>query len=201
MSGLPEDHARAAATPSEIARARWGLDRVRLVHDGGDDDGDLGRALQRHLRHLPVVMLQDRLLPGAMLAEFLAVGPGGVTVIVRAGGLSGPLRVERLRGVFGACAELLRDGAAADRTALLQPVSARVDAVRGLTGPEADVAGALCLGDDAGPDLLHPLHVGALLVGGPRPVARLCARQGRLTDVEVAVLVDLLHAACPAALL
>jgi hypothetical protein len=163
------------------------------------EETDPARRLQRHLRHLPVVMLQDRALPGGVLAEFIAVGPGGTTVIVDAGLVGGPLRVECLRGAFGAHAELLRDGAATDRTALLAPVVCRVAAIRRLVGDDGRVSGALCLGPD-GPEALRPLHVGDLLVGGPRAVAAHCAREGRLTDTEVATLVAALDAACPAAL-
>src|SRR4051812_11804943 len=65
--------------PSAAARAglRWGLERVLTAHarEAGEER-DLARTLQRALRHLPVVMLHDRLLPGGMLAEHLAVGPG-----------------------------------------------------------------------------------------------------------------------------
>jgi hypothetical protein len=202
MDGLP--HPRPSTpvpTAGERARTRWGIDRVRLLHqsDGGEE-ADLARALQRHLRHLPVVMFHDRLLPGGALAEFIAVGPGGITAIARAGRLAGPLRVERLRGMFGAYAELLRDGTAADRTALLAPVAARVTAVRLLVGDDAPVGGALCLGSDDGPEVLRPLMVGDLHVGSPRAVASFCAREGRLTDTEVAVLVDALDATCPSAL-
>jgi hypothetical protein len=190
----------AATTPAERARERWGIDRVRRLEQArAAEETDLARRLQRHLRHLPVEMLHDRLLPGGVLAEFLAVGPGGTTVIVDAGTVAGPLRVECLRGVFGAHAELLRDGSAADRTALLAPVAVRVAAIRRLVGGDAVVSGALCLGPD-GPEALRPLQVGDLLVGGPRTVAAHCARQGRLTDTEVAALVDALDAACPAAL-
>jgi hypothetical protein len=199
MDRLPQQRASASdTTASERAHARWGIDRVRLVHQ--DEETDLARPLQRHLRHLPVVMFHDRVLPGGALAEFIAVGPGGITVIVRAGHVAGPLRVERLHGLFGAYAELLRDGAAADRTALLAPVAERVGAVRPLVGEDVDVAGALCLGADDGPEVLRPLLVGDLLVASPRAVASYCAREGRLTDTEVASLVDALDAACPSAL-
>src|SRR6185369_4884237 len=120
---------------------------------------DMARTLQRALRHLPVVMLHDRRLPGGLLAEHLAVGPGGVTVVAAwsAADLPGPLTVERLRGIFGARAELLRDGALADRTALVAPLRERVGVVRRVIEDLAPVVGALCLdgaGDDDPPALV-----------------------------------------------
>jgi hypothetical protein len=173
---------------------------MRLIHQPPEDDADLARALQRHLRHLPVVMLQDRLLPGGLLIDFLAIGPGGVTVIAEAGHIAWPLHVEHVRGVFGARAELLCDERAADRTALVAPVRARLMAVRRIVDGTASVQGALCLDDGAQPEPLRGLEVHGVLVGGPRAVAALSARQGRLVDTEVAALVDLLHATCPPAL-
>ncbi len=116
---------------ADRAELRWGLERVLLVHERAEAH-DLARVLQRALRHLPVVMLHDRRLPGGLLADHLAVGPGGVTVVAgwRASDVPAPLTVECLRGIFGARAELLRDGACADRTALVAPVRDRVIAVR-----------------------------------------------------------------------
>ena len=174
---------------------------MRLIHRApGDDDADLARRLQRHLRHLPVVMLEDRRLPCGLVVDFLAIGPGGVTVITDAGPVDAPLRVERLHGIFGASAELLRDRGAADRTALLWPILDRVTVVRNIVAGNAGVHGALCLDDRAVLQALRPLHAHGILVAGARSVARLAARQGRLVDTEVADLVDRLHAACPPAL-
>jgi hypothetical protein len=183
------------------AEVRWGLERVLLVHER-EDERDLARALQRALRHLPVVMLHDRLLPGGALIEHLAVGPGGVTVVARwsAGALPAPLQVERLRGMFGARGELLRDGAQADRTALVAPVRERVTAVRELLDELAPIEGALCLDGDEVAAHLHPLEVEGIVVAGPKAVAALAARDGDLHDYELAALVDLLDAALPPAL-
>jgi hypothetical protein len=200
-------HARAklegTQTPAaQRAGTRWGLDRVLLVHGvgGGEDQPDLARTLQRHLRHLPVVMLHDRVLPGGLLLEHLAVGPGGVTVVGEAGELAEPLRVECLRGVFGAHAELLCDGAAEDRTALVAPVGERVAAVREMIDAMAPVMGALCLDGDGEPQRLRSLRVEGILVGGPKAVAALAAREGNLHDYELTALVDLLDEVCPPAL-
>jgi hypothetical protein len=190
--------------PSAAVRAelRWGLERVLLLHEG-DDGGDLARALQRALRHMPVVMLHDRLLPGGLLAEHLAVGPGGVTVVAgwSAPDAPAPLQVERLRGIFGARADLLRDGACADRTALVAPVRERVVAVRGVIDEMAPVLGALCLAGDLGQVApLRPLEVDGIVVAGPKAIADLAAREGDLHDYELAALVDLLDATLPPAL-
>jgi hypothetical protein len=197
-SAVPE-----ALSAAERAELRWGLERVLLVHERGGAD-DLARVLQRALRHLPVVMLHDRRLPGGLLAEHLAIGPGGVTVVAAwsAPDLPGPLTVERLRGMFGARAELLRDGASADRTALVAPVLERIVAVRAVVDDLAPVAGALCLDGD-GPDevpSLRPLTVEGVVVGGPKAIAELAARDGDLHDYELTALVDLLDGALPPAL-
>jgi hypothetical protein len=191
--------------PSAAARAsaRWGLHRVLLVHGPPREheaDPDLARALQRALRHLPVVMLHDRLLPAGALLEHLAIGPGGVTVVASAVDVTEPLQVERLHGMFGAHAELLRDAAAADRTALVAPLREQVEAVRHLVDGFAPVAGALCLPADGAPQHLHALEVEGVLVAGPKGVAELVAREGDLRDYELAALVDLLDGLCPPAL-
>jgi hypothetical protein len=199
--GAPACGSLSAADRAEL---RWGWERVLQAHDAGEATGehDLARMLQRALRHLPVVMLHDRLLPGGLLAEHLAVGPGGVTVVGAwsAADLPGPLTVERLRGIFGARAELLRDGARADRTALVAPLRERVVAVRGVVDEIAPVEGALCLDGEEPVARLEPLIVEGVLIGGPKAVAELAARDGDLQDYELAALVDLLDAVLPPAL-
>jgi hypothetical protein len=204
-------HRNASSSPTEAetlsaaerADLRWGLERVLLVHQRGEQL-DLARVLQRALRHLPVVMLHDRRMPDGLLAQHVAVGPGGVTVVAgwSAADLPAPLTVERLRGIFGARAELLLDGAHADRTALVGPVRERVGAIRAVIADMAPVEGALCLDgeDEDAPPRLRPLTVEGVLVGGPKAVAELAARDGDLHDYELAALVDLLDAALPPAL-
>jgi hypothetical protein len=194
----------AAPNAAERAELRWGLERVLHVHAHRGEGADLARTLQRALRHLPVVMLHDRRLPGGLLAEHLAIGPGGVTVVAdwSAADLPGPLTVQRLRGIFGARAELLRDGACADRTALVAPVRERAEVVRRVIEDMAPVVGALCLDGarDDDPLPLRPVRVEGVLVGGAREVADLAARDGDLHDYELAALVELLDGALPPAL-
>jgi hypothetical protein len=199
--GAPADRDRSGPTAAQRAQARWGVDRVRLVHESDErDERDLARALQRRLRHLPVVMLHDRFAPGALLVEHLAIGPGGVTVVASAGELPEPLSVQRLRGMFGTHAELLCDGAAEDRTALVAPVRRRVAAVRAAIEDMTPVLGALCLPGDGEPQRLRSLQVAGVLIGGPKAVAALSAREGDLQDYELASLVDWLDQLCPPAL-
>ncbi|WCB95863.1 hypothetical protein DSM104299_04614 [Baekduia alba] len=193
----------AGADLSAAARAelRWGIERVLTTHGEGERR-DLARTLQRALRHLPVVMLHDRRLPGGLLAEHLAVGPGGVTVVAgwSAAELVEPLTVERLHGVFGARAELLRDGQRADRTALVAPLRERAVAIRAVIDEMAPVEAALCLDGSEAIARLRPLLVEGVVVGGPKAIAELAARDGDLHDYELAALVDLLDAALPPAL-
>lgn len=158
---------------------------------------DLARRLQHHLRHLPVVLLADRLLPGSVHTEFVGVGPGGVTVIAGAPRTRGPVRVEHVHGMFGARTDALRSGTR-DLTELLAPVQARAGIVTGLLGGAVRVTGALCLDDDA-PDAVRPLEAGGVVIGPARSVAALAARPGTLIDTEVTAIVDLLCAACPPA--
>lgn len=190
---------------AERADLRWGLERM-LLEQARDVDvarsRDLARTLQRALRHLPVVMLHDRRLPGGLLAEHLAVGPGGVTVV---GGWSlaevvQPLAVERLRGIFGARAELLRDGAREDRTALVAPLRERAVAIRVALDDYAPVAAAVCLDGEESVERLRPLLVEGVLIGGPKAVAELAAREGDLQDYELSALVELIDTALPPAL-
>jgi hypothetical protein len=191
----------AGLSAAERADLRWGLERVLLRHAAGG--GDLARSLQRALRHLPVVMLDDRRLPDGSLVEHLAVGPGGVTVVggLGAAELVEPLTVECLRGMFGARAELLRDGAAVDRTGVIAPLSARAAAVGALIDDMAPVLAGLCLdGSDEVVARLRPLTVSGVLIGGPKAIAELAARDGDLHDYELTALVDLLDGALPPAL-
>ncbi len=136
----------------------------------GVDEHDLARALQRALRHLPVVMLHDRLLPDGTLVEHLAIGPGGVTVVARWSAGEPPA------------------------------VRARVTAVQELMGELAAAEGALCLDGEESAARRHPLEVDGIMVAGPKAVAALAARDGDLRDYELTALVDFLDAALPPAL-
>jgi hypothetical protein len=139
------------------------------MHDCPDGH-DLARALQRALRHLPVVMLHDRLLPDGALVEHLAIGPGGVTVVARWSAGEPPA------------------------------VRARVTAVRELIDELAGVEGALCLNTEETAVRPHPLEVEGIVVAGPKAIAALAARDGDLRDYELTALVDFLDAALPPAL-
>jgi hypothetical protein len=189
---------------ADRADLRWGLERMLLEQTRDVDASrsrDLARTLQRALRHLPVVMLHDRRLPDGMLAEHLAVGPGGVTIVSgwSLAEVIQPLAVERLRGIFGTRAELLRDGASADRTALVAPLRERAVAIRRAIDEYAPVAAALCLDGEESVERLRPLVVEGVLIGGPKAVAELAAREGDLHDYELTALVELLDAALPPA--
>ncbi len=137
---------------------------------GGGDEHDLARALQRALRHLPVIMLHDRLLPDGPLVEHLAIGPGGVTVVARWSTGEPPT------------------------------IRARVTAVQEVVGELAAVEGALCLDTEEPAVAPHPLEVDGIVVAGPKAVAALAARDGDLRDYELTALVDFLDAALPPAL-
>jgi hypothetical protein len=136
----------------------------------GTDEHDLARALQRALRHLPVVMLHDRLLPDGPLVEHLAIGPGGVTVVARWSAGEPPA------------------------------VGPQVTAVQELIGELAAVEGALCLDAEEPAVRRRPLEVEGIMVAGPKAVAELAARDGDLRDYELAALVDYLDGALPPAL-
>jgi hypothetical protein len=197
-----QDQGCEKLSAAERADLRWGLERVLLRHAQGNGKRDLARALQRALRHLPVVMLHDRRLPNGQLIDHLAVGPGGMTVISGwpVADAPAPLTVERLRGIFGARADLLRDGACADRTALVGPVRLRMTSLAELVEDMVPVAGALCLEGEEPAVPLRPLEVEGVVVSGPRGIAALAAREGDLRDYELASLVDLLDAVLPVAL-
>ena len=160
---------------AERADFRWGLERVMMRHaEGTAEVRDLARELQRALRHLPVVMLHDRQLSAGLLVEHLAIGPGGVTLIAgwSAADAPAPLTVERLRGIFGARADLLRDGASADRTALVAPLlaahrgDARADRRHGARDRRAAAWRARSRRSRS-----RPLEVEGIVIAGPRAVA------------------------------
>jgi len=202
-----ESHAHRDRDPHSLSAAeradlRWGLERVLTQHAAGIPERDLARALQQALRHLPVVMLHDRLLPSGLVVEHLAIGPGGATVIAGwpVADLPAPLTVERLHGIFGARADLLRDGAAADRTALVGPVLERVAGVREVIDDWVSVESALCLDGDEPTARLRSLVVAGVTLAGPRAIAELAARDGDLHDYELASLVDVLDGALPPSL-
>ncbi|MET0604582.1 MAG: hypothetical protein ABW167_21535 [Baekduia sp.] len=134
------------------------------------DEHDLARALQRALRHLPVVMLHDRLLPGGALVEHLAIGPGGVTVVARWSTGEPPA------------------------------VGALATEVQELIGELASVEGALCLDAEETAVRQQPPEVGGTMVAGPKAIAALAARDGDLRDYELSALVDFLDATLPPAL-
>lgn len=160
---------RGCFSAVDRAQALWGVERVVLMDDGPDGH-DLARALQRALRHLPVVMLHDRLLPGGTLLEHLAIGPGGVTVVARWSAEEPPA------------------------------VRARVAAVQELIGELAVVKGALCVDGEEVATRLHPLEADGIVVARSKAIAELAARDGDLRDYELAALVDFLDAALPPAL-
>jgi hypothetical protein len=137
-----------------------------------DDLGgqDLARALQRALRHLPVVVLHDRLLPNGPLIEHLAIGPGGVTVVASWSADEPPT------------------------------VRAQVMAIRELIGDLATVEGALCIDGEELATRVRPLKVDGITIARPKAVAQIAARDGDLRDYELTALVDFLDAALPPAL-
>jgi hypothetical protein len=150
------------------ARIRWGLEQSVLMRADGAEH-DLARALQRALRHLPVIMLHDRLLPDGTLVEHLAIGPGGVTVVARWSTGEPPA------------------------------IRARVTVVQELIGELAAVEGALCLDAEEPAAPPDPLEVEGIVVAGPKAVAALAARDGDLRDYELTALVDFIDAQMPPA--
>lgn len=128
-------------------------------------------------------MLHDGTVPGHGRANVnhILVGPGGVTV-VDSKAVRARVRTGRKDGLFSSRPVLSIDGR--DRTALAESVDAQIECARGvlrMTDFEGlDVRGALCFPYVDGLPVFQTLWVGDVMIDGPKRVAKLARRKGKL---------------------
>ena len=176
---------------------------TKVWQQGGQGEVRAGALLEKHLDGTAVRLLHDRRIPGRGRAniDHLAVGPGGVTVIDTKTH-RGKVRVEQVGGLFAPRRSVLRINGR-DRTGLIDGVEGQIDVVRCVLSRaghhEVDVRGALCFPDVDGIPLFRQLRVRDVAIDGPKPVAKLAARPGPLSDELVSRLWGELARALPPA--
>ncbi len=141
-----------------------------------------GRRLSRRLQGSRVLLLHQLAVPGSELTvDHLAVGPGGITVIVSEPA-AGRARVSDGRLLIGG----------EDRSEVIAGVLARVEAVTAALAnagiARAEVAGALCWDSAEATVPWRALSLDGVLIDGASGVAKLARRRGsmRSQDVELA---------------
>lgn len=177
---------------------------IRAWRQGGNGEIRVGARLEKLLAGTGVLLLHDRRVPGSGRAniDHITVGPGGVTVIDTKT-QRGKVRRDRHGGLFIEPRTILRvDGR--DQTRLIAGVEKQIRRVRAAlndfdSATPIDIAGALCFPDVDGLPLLRRIEVRAILVDGPKPVARLAARAGSVEPTTVAAIWSHLARAFPSA--
>jgi hypothetical protein len=157
-------------------------DHLRAWKTGAAGEERLAKRLLELLDPALVDLLHDRRIPRTRAnIDHIAVGPCGVTVI-DAKKLKGKVRVTR-SGLLPPRREHLMVGGR-DRTKLVDGIDRQVAAVRDVLAAaglsHVPVAGALCFVDTAGLPLFGTLRIRDVVVHGPKPIAKLIARDGPL---------------------
>jgi nuclease-like protein len=151
---------------------------------GSKGEARVGARLVKHLDGHHVRLLHDRRIPGHGHAniDHLAIGAGGITVIDTKTH-HGKIHVDRVGGLFAPRRSVLLIGGR-DQTRLIDAVEHQIELVRNALArsgeDDIDVRGALCFPSVDGLPLLGQLSVRGIIVDGPKPVATLARRPGRL---------------------
>ncbi len=185
-----EQHAREKLGVVGVALARVIAEPQSTTswRQGAGGERRTATRLEKRLADHPVKLLHDRRIPGHGHAniDHLVVGPGGVTVIDTKTH-KGTICVERVGGLFSDRREVLRI-AGRDQTKLIDGVERQIDAVRvtlASGGSQIDVRGALCFPDPDGLPIFGHLKVRAILIDGPKPIAKLARRPGPLDEDQI----------------
>jgi hypothetical protein len=186
-----EQHARdkLGILGTALARAVDEPQTTTSWKQGARGERQTAARLDKHLKGYPVKLLHDRLMPGHGQAniDHLAVGPGGVTVIDTKTH-KGEIRVERVGGLFTDRHEMLLIGGH-DQTKLIDGLERQLHLVRTALGrvgaDQIDLRGALCFPDPDGLPTFRQLTVRAIVIDGPKPIARLIRRAGPLDSEQV----------------
>ncbi len=180
-----EQHARDKLGVLGVALARVIAEPQSTTswRQGANGERQTASRLEKHLADHPVKLLHDRRVPGHGQAniDHLVVGPGGVTVIDTKTH-KGAVCVEHVGGLLSDRREVLRI-AGRDQTKLIDGIERQLDAVRATLangGFQIDVCGALCFPDPDGLPTFGHLKVRAILIDGPKPIAKLARRHGPL---------------------
>lgn len=200
-----EQHAR------EMLR-RPGLWLARLIDEpqstrawkqGAEGEVKTAQRLVKHLEGHGVLLLHDRRIPrrGHANIDHLAVGPGGTTVI-DSKTHHGRITVEREGGLFSPRRSVLRvDGR--DQTKLVDGVERQIEDVRAVLLKAGDddvtVRGAVCFPCPDGLPILRHLEIRGVIIDGPKPIAKLARRPGRLDQGHIESLWRRLDQAFPPA--
>jgi hypothetical protein len=178
-----------------------GQEPIPIQGRGTLGDPEVAVRLGRLLEGRHVLLLGDRRMPDARSEiDHIAVGPGGVTVIA-ARRCNGKVRGEMTGWIIGPRSErLLVDGR--DRTRLIDKIELQVAAVSvalaRLALERIDVRGAICFaGENRAP--FRALNLRGVAIDGPDAIAALAAREGTLTEREVALIGELLAERFPPA--
>lgn len=157
---------------------------------GSKGEGRAGERLSKHLRDHGVRLLHDRRIPnhGQANIDHIAVGPAGVLVIDTKN-YKGKVRTERVSGLFSPRRTVLLINGR-DQSSLIVGVERQVGHVRDALSdhPAAsavEVRGALCFPNADGLPLVSQLRVRDVVIDGPKPIAKLARRPGRLNPETV----------------
>jgi hypothetical protein len=186
-----EQHARAklGGLGGFLARVIDELDSTKAWKRGAQGEARTAARLEKHLAKTGVRLLHDRRIPrrGNTNIDHLAIGPGGVTVI-DSKGYHGKVEVDRVGGLFAPRRTILLINGR-DRTSLVDGVERQVEFVRSaLNGAgllDVEIRAALCFPYVDGLPLIRKLTVRDVVIDGPKPVAKLTARRGAMTDETV----------------
>jgi hypothetical protein len=162
---------------------------TRVWQQGGQGEARAGARLAKHLDRREMRLLHDRLIPGRGRAniDHLTVGPGGVTVIDTKTH-RGKIQVDRVGGLFAPRRSVLLIGDR-DQTRLIDAAEHQIELVRATLARSGtdriEIRGALCFPEPDGLPLLGQLSVRGIILDGPKAVAKLARRSGRLTPETV----------------
>ncbi|MBV9472028.1 MAG: NERD domain-containing protein [Solirubrobacterales bacterium] len=165
---------------------------TKVWKQGGEGEVRTASRLEKHVAGTGVRLLHDRRIPGHGKAniDHVAIGSGGVTVIDTKTH-RGTVAIDRVGGLFAPRRTVLLINGR-DRTSLIDGVEAQVGYVRAALScaghKDLDICGALCFPNVDGLPLFRQLAVRDVAIDGPKPIAKLAGRQGRLGAAAVDLL-------------
>jgi hypothetical protein len=156
---------------------------------GGEGEKHVGARLEKLLAGTGVLLLHDRLVPGAgrQNIDHIAVGPGGITVIDTKN-YKGKVRVQRIGGLFAPSRTILSIKGR-DQSKLVTGVEKQIGFVREALDAnghaDLEIRGALCFSNVDGLPLLGHPSLRGIQIDGARATAKLAKRPGDLAEARV----------------